>query len=293
MVNCSNCGFDAGESKFCPNCGTEVVEERSTTICSNCGFDVGESKFCPNCGTKVEIEEEVNSICPNCGADVGESKFCPECGTKIEKEISKSFCPKCGEELNDSAKFCPNCGFSKSQENSQSQNASKSTLDKAIDVDDKVSKRMSKLMGRSKIMDKTLDVAASASYRRSKGLSSTDIKYYEKIEPLFIEALETIDDEFVKSILIYERSMASSSGGVVGVVAAQVYTPTKDMAHDEAIMFYQEWANDIKREINKEKQNGTFNEEEFYKKRVKKATLDNTSFLGISKSVKQWNENKK
>ena len=241
--------------------------------CSNCEYEVGESKFCPNCGTKVETEVP-KSFCPNCGEDVGQSKFCPNCGTKIEKETAKSFCPNCGEELNDSAKFCPNCGFSKSQENSQPQEAPKSKLDKAIDIDEKVSGKMSKLLGKSRIMDKTLDVAASVSYNHSKGITPGDRKYYEKIEPVFLEALETIDDEFVKSILIYERSIMGTSGSVVGVVAAQVFTPTKDMSHDDAIKYYQDWAGNIEAEINREKQNGTFNEEEFYKKRAKKKKYD-------------------
>lgn len=260
-------------------------------VCSNCGYDVGDSKFCPNCGTKAEIENS-KSFCPNCGNDVGDSKFCPSCGTKIGKDPSKSFCPSCGEELNDSSRFCPNCGFSKSSEDSQTQYDSKSRMDKAIKIDNKVSGKMSKLLGKSKLMDKTLDVATSVSYNHSKGMNSGDRKYYEKIEPVFLEALETIDDEFVKSILIYERSIMGSSGSVIGVVAAQVFTPTKDMAHDEAIKYYQDWANNIKMEIDQEKRKGTFNEEEFYKKRAKKAVLDNTSVLGIPKSVKKWKNSK-
>ena len=259
-------------------------------VCSNCGYDVGDSMFCPNCGTKAELENS-KSFCPNCGKDVGDSKFCPSCGTKIGEEHSKSFCPSCGKELNVSSKFCPNCGFSKSQDDFQPQDNSKSKMDKVIKIDNKVSGKMSKLLGKSKIMDKTLDVAASVSYNHSKGITSGDRKYYEKIEPVFLEALETIDDEFVKSILIYERSIMSSSGGVIGVVAVQVFTPTKDMPHDEAIKYYQDWANNIKMEINQEKRKGTFNEEEFYKKRAKKVVLDNTSVLGISKSVKKWKNN--
>ena len=29
MVVCSNCGVEVGESTFCPNCGSKIVEETS------------------------------------------------------------------------------------------------------------------------------------------------------------------------------------------------------------------------------------------------------------------------
>lgn len=260
-------------------------------ICSNCGNEVEDSNFCPNCGTKIKKTPQ-KSFCTNCGQEVSDSAFCPNCGTKILNEVSKSFCSNCGEQIDDLDQFCSNCGWSKNQ-NNNSQNQSDSTFDELIDVDNKISGKLSKLFGKSKLMNKTLDVAGSLNYKHSKGLKSGDIKYYQKIEPVFLEALETIDDQYVKSILIYERSIISSSGSVFGVVASQIYTPTKDMPHDEAIKYYQNWANTIKMEINKEKQNGTFDEEEFYKSRVKKATLDNTSFFGISKSVKKWKNNQK
>ena len=85
----------------------------------------------------------------------------------------------------------------------------------------------------------------------------------------------------------------SGSGSIAGAIASQVYTPTKDMAHDEAIMFYRNMVNKIISEINEEIRNGTFDEEEFYKKKVKENTINNTSFFGISKSVKAFKKNKK
>jgi len=50
-LKCSNCGNDIpANSKFCPNCGTKVGENK----CSNCGnILLPNTKFCPNCGTKV------------------------------------------------------------------------------------------------------------------------------------------------------------------------------------------------------------------------------------------------
>ena len=51
--------------------------------------------------------------------------------------------------------------------------------------------------------------------------------------------------------------------------------------------------NKIVSEINEEIQKGTFDEEEFYKKKVKENAINNTSFLGISKSVKLFKKNRK
>jgi len=61
--------------------------------CSNCGEDVGEAKFCPQCGSKVEeilvaeeapVEVSSEKYCPECDVIVGEANFCPDCGGKTE-----------------------------------------------------------------------------------------------------------------------------------------------------------------------------------------------------------------
>ena len=142
-------------------------------------------------------------------------------------------------------------------------------------------------------MDKVLDKTASFRYNNMSKLTSAnmDRKYYEKIEPVFLEVYDSLDDEFVKEILLFERNMMMGSS-VIGIAASQVYTPTKDMAHDDAVKFYQKRVNEIVMEINKEKRNGTFDEEEFYKRKIKESTMDNVSFLGISKSVKAFRRNK-
>ncbi len=67
-------------TKFCPECGTPMVQPVST-VCPKCGTETGGAKFCPNCGNKMQAEPPAN--CPNCGAPVKGAKFCPECGTKI------------------------------------------------------------------------------------------------------------------------------------------------------------------------------------------------------------------
>ncbi|HSB66240.1 MAG TPA: zinc ribbon domain-containing protein [Anaerolineales bacterium] len=80
MARCPNDGtLAAPGTKFCPECGTPMVQP-AATICPNCGTDTHGAKFCPNCGTKME---QAPAKCPNCGAETKGAKFCPECGTKL------------------------------------------------------------------------------------------------------------------------------------------------------------------------------------------------------------------
>ena len=65
------------------------------------------------------------------------------------------------------------------------------------------------------------------------------------------------------------------------------------MSHDEAVMFYQDIVNKIVSEVNQEKQKGNFDEETYYNNKVKELSIDNMSILGISKSMKSYNENRK
>ena len=77
-----------------------------------------------------------------------------------------------------------------------------------------------------------------------------------------------------------------STSSIVGVTASQIYTPTKDMPHDKAVQFYQDMVDNIVSEINQEKEKGTFDEETFYKNKIKESALGNVSVLGISKATK-------
>lgn len=69
----------AAGTKFCPECGTPMVQPAATR-CPNCNAETHGAKFCPECGTKMEPKP---ATCPNCGTDAKGAKFCPECGTKI------------------------------------------------------------------------------------------------------------------------------------------------------------------------------------------------------------------
>jgi len=68
-------------TKFCPECGTAMVQPVAGR-CPSCGTETAGAKFCPNCGTKIEARQPAGK-CPSCGADAKGAKFCPECGTRI------------------------------------------------------------------------------------------------------------------------------------------------------------------------------------------------------------------
>jgi ribosomal protein L32 len=67
-------------TKFCPECGTPMVQPPADA-CPKCGAPVMGAKFCPECGTKIERAQP--GVCPSCGAETKGGKFCPECGTKL------------------------------------------------------------------------------------------------------------------------------------------------------------------------------------------------------------------
>ncbi|WP_276954746.1 zinc ribbon domain-containing protein [Methanobrevibacter woesei] len=60
MVNCPVCGREVDGKKFCPNCGSAVMEEEKPTDSQS----KSETKYCSNCGAEIDIKAE---ICPKCG----------------------------------------------------------------------------------------------------------------------------------------------------------------------------------------------------------------------------------
>lgn len=83
MARCPNDGtLAAPGTKFCPECGTPMVQPQAT-LCPKCGAETRGAKFCPNCGNKMEQAPAPAEFCPNCGAKTEGAKFCPECGTKL------------------------------------------------------------------------------------------------------------------------------------------------------------------------------------------------------------------
>lgn len=83
MARCPQDGtLAAPGTKFCPECGTQMVQPAPAPKCAKCGADTKGAKFCPECGTKVE-QPAPAGVCPSCGANTQGAKFCPECGTKL------------------------------------------------------------------------------------------------------------------------------------------------------------------------------------------------------------------
>lgn len=60
MVNCPVCGREVDGKKFCPNCGSAVMEEEKPVDSQS----KTETKYCSNCGAEIDIKAE---ICPKCG----------------------------------------------------------------------------------------------------------------------------------------------------------------------------------------------------------------------------------
>jgi rubrerythrin len=82
MARCPVDGLLAAPgTKFCPECGTALVQPASDA-CPSCGEATQGAKFCPNCGTRIELKPAATH-CPSCGAEARGAKFCAECGTKL------------------------------------------------------------------------------------------------------------------------------------------------------------------------------------------------------------------
>ncbi len=69
-------------TKFCPNCGTPMVQP-AANACPKCGAETHGAKFCPNCGAPQQVTAAASTVCPSCGAETHGAKFCPNCGTKL------------------------------------------------------------------------------------------------------------------------------------------------------------------------------------------------------------------
>lgn len=92
---CKNCGNNVNEgSKFCRECGTEIISEPKipkNNTCPKCGNWLNEgAMFCNNCGYQTGgfQEKTVNEICPYCNNPI---------------KLGAIFCGKCGKSLKDDA----------------------------------------------------------------------------------------------------------------------------------------------------------------------------------------------
>lgn len=85
-INCDKCGESVPNgTKFCPNCGEQVVVKMVPDKCISCGGEIlKDRKYCPDCGGKIEAIE-LKTTCSNCSAELlYGKKYCVDCGTKVE-----------------------------------------------------------------------------------------------------------------------------------------------------------------------------------------------------------------
>ena len=136
MKKCQNCGFEVkDEAKFCPECGSEIIEEVEVTEEADVPdvpdeVEVTEEADVPDVADEADVADEVEvtdlvevteegpkNVCPECGQEIEEGmKFCRNCGSKINQEQGEAkktkFCSNCGFEMDINTKFCPECGMS-------------------------------------------------------------------------------------------------------------------------------------------------------------------------------------
>ena len=75
----SGVDMSAGAVPASPN-AVKPSEGEKLNLCV-CGFEVGNARFCPECGTPARLEKPK---CTSCGCQVEvTTKFCPECGSGL------------------------------------------------------------------------------------------------------------------------------------------------------------------------------------------------------------------
>jgi predicted RNA-binding Zn-ribbon protein involved in translation (DUF1610 family) len=108
-VNCPNCNTALTEnSKFCPECGEKIVQEKH---CTHCGEKLSSGiKFCPECGTKVVVNQAVDITTS------GPLSYCHASGTAIQPSDRHFRCADCGELFLEQYRFedkpiCQPCAY--------------------------------------------------------------------------------------------------------------------------------------------------------------------------------------
>jgi membrane protease subunit (stomatin/prohibitin family) len=81
-----------GQTISCPDCSNEIA---------------GDSRFCPVCGHQLVVLSQ----CHECGKNLSpNARFCSRCGTATEDKVKAVFCGECGTENMAGATYCNHCG---------------------------------------------------------------------------------------------------------------------------------------------------------------------------------------
>ncbi len=103
-------GVGAGLGMMIPGMLAQTIQGGSTTTkeqlqCPKCHNEVApDSRFCKNCGTQLVVMNR----CPECQTELpAEARFCSSCGKKLGETLS---CPHCDTKLPPGTKFCTSCG---------------------------------------------------------------------------------------------------------------------------------------------------------------------------------------
>lgn len=110
-------GVGAGLGMMIPGMLAQTVQGGSTMTkeqlqCPKCHNEVApDSRFCKNCGTQLVVMNR----CPECQTELpAEARFCSSCGKKLGETLS---CPHCDTKLPPGTKFCTSCGEKVEKEN--------------------------------------------------------------------------------------------------------------------------------------------------------------------------------
>ena len=192
-------------------------------------------------------------------------------------------CPNCGEQNNENNKFCRECGHELNDEN---QNNPYEEYNPAYG---KVTRIIEKKLDNSKLVDKFIDVTTPHTPKIQEKLEKLGLhgeKYLSSIEPEFLEVYNTVEDEFLKTLFLLERSKHAGGGTAGLAIVTTVSTPTTGLSYEESIKFYETMLKKVSEELELEKQKPNFNEMEYYKKKNKEFLVENLSNLGVPRHLR-------
>ena len=185
-------------------------------------------------------------------------------------------CPNCGKENEETNNFCKKCGFNIGSDNS--------AFEEYAPAYGKFTRKIENKLKNSKLLDQFFEnIIPGDSKLHEKDHMDNWInrKHLEMVEPAFLEVYDSIDDFYIKSLLMIEKHKVAG-GGTFGTTAIfPSETPTGKLSYKESVRFYEDLLKKVKQDLEKEKQNPNFNEREYYKKKRKEYTIENISNLGV------------